>query len=172
MLTVLELAKAAVAETRDDPEENAWTVAWVLGLLDVYGTRNTHLENPLNHPQRGYLRPREIPLSGTEPVHGSFLALKYCGHDPHVQLFDFDDIKSLERMLASNYGIVNFYITYCIAFIDGKVARYRVAYREDDGSTGWFDKHVQNTRGPHPAERAIDRWVVWNADGQPSAQDA
>jgi hypothetical protein len=166
--TVLELAKAAVAETVNDPEGSALTVAAVLGLLDVHGSRNTHLENPLNHPRRGYLRPREIPLSGAEPVHGDFLALKFCSHDPHLQLLDFDDITSLEQMLASHYGIVNFFITYCIAFIDGEVARYRIAYCSDDGSSGWFDKHLQNTHGPHAAERATNRWVVWNADAQPN----
>jgi hypothetical protein len=100
------------------------------------------------------------------------LALKYCAHDPHVQLIDFDDINSLEQMLASDAGIVNFYITYCIAFIDGQIARYRVAYRGDDGSAGWFDKHFQNTQGPHPAERAINRWIVWNTDAKPNAQGA
>jgi|SRR5215472_9955405 len=164
MLTVLELANAAVAETQDDPEGSALTVAAVLRLLDVYGTRNTHLENPLNHPRRGYVRPRDAPLSGAEPVQGAFLAFKYCAHDPTLQLIDFDDITSLEQMLASNFGIVNHFITYCVAFIGGKVARYRIAYRGDDGSTGWFDKHLQNTRGPHPAERAVNRWVVWDAD--------
>jgi hypothetical protein len=139
----------------------------VLRLHDVCGTRNAHLENPLNHPRDGYVKPRDIRLSGAEPVHGAFLAFKYCAHDPTLQLIDFDDITSLEQMLASDFGIVNLFITYCIAFIGGKVARYRVAYRDDDGSTGWFDKHFQNTHGRHPAERAVDRWVVW--DTEPNA---
>jgi hypothetical protein len=164
MLTVLELAEAAVAETQDDPLGSALTVAAVLRLLDVYGTRNAHLENPLNHPGRGYVRPRDIPLSGAEPVHGAFLAFKYCAHDPTLQLIDFDDMTSLEQMLASDFGIVNHFITYCIAFIGGKIAPYRIAYRGGDGSTGWFDKHLQNSQGPHPAERAANKWVVWDTD--------
>jgi hypothetical protein len=172
MLTVLELAEAAVAETQDDPEGSALTVAAALRLLDVYGTRNAHLENPLNHPGRGWVRPRDIPLSGAEPVHGAFLAFKYCAHDPTLQLIDFDDITSLEQMLASNYGIVNHFITYCVAFIDGKVARYQVAYRDNDGGTGLFDKYVQNAQGPQPAERAVDRWVVWDAHAQPKSEGA
>ena len=172
MLTVLELAKAAVAETQDDPEGSVLTIAAALRLLDVEGTRNAHLQNPLNHPRRGYVRPREIPLSGAEPVYGAFLAFKFCAHDPTLQLIDFDDINSLEQMLASDSGIVNFYITYCIALIDGKVARYQVAYHGDDGSTGRFDKHFQNTQGQHPAERADDRWVVWNTDAQSNAEGA
>ncbi len=166
MLTVLELASAAVSESQDDPEGSVLTVPAVLRLLDVQGTRNGHLENPLNHPRRGYVKPREIPLSGTEPVHGAFLAFKYCCHDPSLQLVDFEDLKSLEKMLASTFGLVNPFITYCFAFIGGKLARYQIAYRHEDGSTGWFDKYYQNTRGPHPAERAKERWVVWNADPQ------
>jgi len=43
MLTVLELAEAAVAETQNDPLGSALTVAAALRLLDVYGTRNAHL---------------------------------------------------------------------------------------------------------------------------------
>ena len=49
-MTVLELARAVVAETQDDPEGSQLTVAAVLRLLDVYGVRNAHLQNPLNHP--------------------------------------------------------------------------------------------------------------------------
>jgi hypothetical protein len=60
---------------------------------------------------------------------------------------------------------VNFYITYCIAFVEGEVARYDVAYRREDGSTGLFDKQLQNTQGPQPAERATDRWIVWRPRG-------
>jgi hypothetical protein len=166
MLTVIELAEAAVAATQDDREENVLTVPALLCLLDVHGTRNAHLANPLNHPPlgRGGFKPREVRLSGAEPVHGAFLALSYCGHDPLVHLFDFDDIKSLEQMLASDSGIVNSLINYSVAFIDGKVARYQIAYRGDDGSIGRFDKHLQNTQGKQPAERANNRWVVWNTE--------
>jgi hypothetical protein len=174
MLTVLELATAAVAATQDDPEGAILTVPLVLCLLDVHGTRNAHLANPLNHPPlgRGYFKPREVRLSGAETVHGAFLALSYCGHDPLVHLFDFNDIKSLEQMLASDSGIVNFYINYSVAFIDGKVARYQIAYRGDDGSIGLFDKHLQNTHGPHPAERTRNRWVIWSKDAQPNTRGA
>jgi hypothetical protein len=174
MLTVLELANAAVAATQDDPEGSMLTVPAVLCLLDVHGTRNAHLANPLNHPPlgRGCFKPREVRLSGAEPIHGAFLTLSYCCHDPFVQLIDFDDIKSLEQMLASGSGIVNFYINYAVAFIDGKVARYQIAYRGDDGSIGLFDKHLQNTQGPQPAERANNRWVVWNTDAQADTRGA
>ena len=162
MLTVIALAKEAVAATQDDPEGSALTVNGVLRLLDVKGTRNSHLENPLNHPQRGYIRPRQTPLTGDEPVYGEFLSLTYCGHDPFVRLEDHDSRESLELFLASPSGVVNFFITYCIAFIDGQVARYRVAYTADDGSVAWFDKHLQNTKGPQAAERAGKRWVFWD----------
>jgi hypothetical protein len=164
MLTVIALATEAVSATQDDPEGSSLTIDEILRLLDVKGKRNPHLENPLNHPQRGYLRPRQRPLAGDEPVSGEFLSLTYCGHDPFVRLEDHDNLESLERHLASNSGIVNFYITYCIAFIHGAVAGYRIAYSADDGSIASFDKHLQNTNGPQPAERALKRWVVWSAE--------
>jgi hypothetical protein len=162
VLTVIEVAKAAVEATQDDPEGSALTVNEILHLLDIRGTRNPHLENPLNHPQQGYIRPRQAPLTGDEPVFGEFLSLTYCGHDPFFRIEDHENRESLELHLACGSGVVNFYITYCLAFIDGKVARYRVAYSEDDGSVAWFDKDLQNTKGAQPAERALKRWIVWD----------
>jgi hypothetical protein len=162
MLTVFALAKEAVAATQDDPEGSVLTVKEILRLLDVEGTRNPHLENPLNHPRLGYIRARQTPLRGDEPVYGEFLSLKHCAHDPFVQLVDHDNLESLAQFLASGSGLVNFFITYCIAFINGKVARYRVAYSAEDGSVALFDKHLQNTKGPQAAEGAGKRWVVWD----------
>jgi hypothetical protein len=161
MLTLLALAKEAVEATQDDPEGSALTVEEIFRLLDVRGTQNAHLENPLNHLQSGYIKPRGEPCLGDEPVYGKFLALVYCAHDPFVRLDDHEDIDSLNESLASVGGVVNPFITYCVAFIDGKVVPYRIAYRRDDGSVGWFDKHLQNTVGPQEAERAKDRWVAW-----------
>jgi hypothetical protein len=166
-MTVLELAEAAVAACQDDPEGNQLTVAKVLALLDVAGSQNLHLANPLNHPGHGYWKPRQVALSGNEPVHGWHLALRYCSHDPFVILHDFTDVVALEEFLASNSGPVNFYITYCVALIEGKVEPYRIGYRAVDG-TGYFDKQLQNTHGPQPAERAIERWVEWDSPALPS----
>jgi hypothetical protein len=162
--SVIDLAEEAVAATQDDPEGSALTVNEILRLLDVIGTRNPHLENPLNHPRQGYIRPRQTPLTGDEPVSGEFLSLTYCAHDPFVLLRDHDGLESLEWHLAGS-GIANFYITYCIAFIDGKVARYRIAYSADDGTVAWFDKNLQNSEGSQPAERAVKRWVIWDQGG-------
>ena len=47
LITVSALANEAVAATQDDPEGSALTVNEILRLLDVTGTRNPHLENPL-----------------------------------------------------------------------------------------------------------------------------
>ena len=133
MLTVRALANEAVAATQDDPEGSALTVNEILRLLDVTGTRNPHLENPLNHPRHGYVRARRAPLRGDELVDGEFLSLTYCAHDPFVRLTDHDDLESLARSLASNSGVVN-----------------------------WFDKYLQNTTGPQAAERVDKRWVIWD----------
>ena len=86
MLTVPDIANEAVAASQDDPEVSNLTVATILRLLDVTGSANMHLANPLNHPRRGYFKSRETALSGEEPVYGAFLALVYCAHDPFARL--------------------------------------------------------------------------------------
>lgn len=161
MLNVLELASSAVAATADDPEGSCLTVEDILRLLDTSGTKNTHLENPLNHPMGWYQKPRATPLNGVEPVYGDFLVLIYCGHDPFLRLDDYDDLEAMETALASNSGIVNFMITYAIAFINGQVQPYTVAYSTPDGGIGRFDKNAQNVDGEQPAETATHRWIVW-----------
>ena len=160
MKTVLELAQQAVNATQDNLDGAALTILDVLELLDVRGGRNIHLKNPLNQAGRGF-RAREQALLGAEPVNGEYLALTYCAHDPFIFLDDYDDVQSLEQALASNAGIVNRFITYRIAFINGTVAAYDIAYVGEDGSTTTFDKHFQITQGQHAAERASQRWVLW-----------
>jgi hypothetical protein len=161
MRTVVELASSAVAATADDPEGSCLTVDEILRLLDTSGTKNTHLQNPLNQPTSGYTKPRRAPLTGTEPVHGDFLVLIYCAHDPFVRLDDYDDLAAMETALASNSGIVNFMITYAIAFIHGRVRPYTVAYSTPDRGIGRFDKNAQNLHGEQPAEKAKHRWIIW-----------
>lgn len=161
MLSILELANSAVAATSDDPEGSALTVNEILRLLDTSGSRNTHLKNPLNH-QSWSIKPRSVPLEGTEPVHGEFLVLVYCGHDPFVRLDDYDDLHEMETVLASDSGIVNPFITYAIAFIHGRVRPYTVAYNTTHGQTGRFNKWDQNLSGSQPAENATHRWIIWD----------
>jgi len=165
MLSVLDLANAAVAADKDDPEGGDLTVPKVLRLLDVRkGSLNAHRENPLNHPQRGAIRPRETALSGAEPVYAPLLTLTYCAHDPSFLLDEHADIQALEEYLASQSGLVNPFITHCIVLIDEKVEPYRIAYTATDGSCGYFDKYLQNTRGRQPAEKALARWIVWSSE--------
>ena len=172
MLSVLELATSAVAATQDDPEGSCLSVEAILRLLDTDGTKNSHLENPLNHPLRWSSKPRVVPLEGSEPVSGDFLVLIYCAHDPFVRLDDYEDIYEMERALASNSGIVNFMITYAIAFIHGRVRPYTVAYRTTDGLIGRFDKNAQNLVGSQPAEEATDRWIIWETPQQSTELEA
>jgi len=166
MLSVLDLANAAVAADNEDPEGGDLTVPKVLRLLDVRkGSLNAHLANPLNHPQRGAIKPRATSLSGAEAVYAPLLTLTYCAHDPFFLLDEHADIQALEEHLASGSGLVNPFITHCIALIDERVEPYRIAYTAIDGSCGYFDKYLQNTGGRQPAEKALERWIVWSSDG-------
>ncbi len=168
-LSVRKLAEDAVAATQNDPEGSPLTLTDVLRLLDSDGNRNRHLRNPLNHPRDGYIKPRAVPLTGDEPVHGDFLALTYCAHDPFVRLDDHESLEQLEKFLASDSGTINFYITCSIAFIRGSVVPYRIGYELDDKTVGVFDKHLQDTRGAQPAEKAAKRWIIWGAGSLPAA---
>ena len=85
--------------------------------MDTDGTKNAQLKNPLNYESGNWShKPRVAPLKGTEPVHGDFLVLIHCEHDPFVRLYEYDNLAALESALASNGGIVNFLITYAIGF--------------------------------------------------------
>lgn len=164
MLLLRQLAQQAVAATLDDPEGSAWTINDIYRLLDVEGARNRHLANPLNHPRVGHIRPRKTPLSGAEPVYGDYLSVTYCAQDPFVRVEGYEDLVSLESALLSPSGIVNPYITYCIAFVTGKVAPFKVMYRGPNGSMRPFDKYQQHKQfrwDQSENEQYPERRVVW-----------
>jgi hypothetical protein len=145
MPTLRDIASQAVDATRDDPEGNLLSSPEIFRLLDVVGTRNTHLANPLNLPPwNGCFRARESPLTGEEAVNGDFLTLTYCHHDPFVRLHDFASRVELEERLLCPGGILHPMINYLVAFVAGKVAPYRVTFRGLDGSIRTFDKYQQH----------------------------
>jgi hypothetical protein len=143
MFRLHDLAVQAIESTSDDPEGNLLGFGPIYKLLDTEGSRNPHLGNPLNHPQSGFFRKREHPLSGDEIVNGEFLSLIYCNHDPFVRLVDHDDLASLEAKILGPGGLLNPYINYIVAFISGKVAKYRITYVGPDGAVLPFDKYNQ-----------------------------
>ena len=163
MLTILELAEQAVAVSQEeDPEPSDLTVATILRFLHTDGSLNRHLANPLNNPLQYYSEPRGIPLSGKEPVYGTCQALIYCRHDLSVRLYSYDAVEALEQFLASDAGCIHPYVTYCVAFVAGKVERYRIGYTVEGGLTRLFDKSQSGPRFRHPALQAAERWIVWN----------
>jgi hypothetical protein len=143
MFLIRDLAVQAIEATSDDPEGNLLGFGPIYKLLDTDGSRNPHLANPLNHPLRCHFRARENPLRGGENVNGEFLSLTYCNHDPFVRLIDHDDLASLEATILGPGGLLNPFITYLVAFISGKVAKYRITYVGPDGTILPFDKYSQ-----------------------------
>jgi hypothetical protein len=144
MFRIQDLAIQAIGATSDDPDGNLLSCRHIYELLDTGGSRNPHLANRLNHPPRGYIRPREYPLNGDEMANGEFLSLNYCAHDPSLHLVDHDDLASLEEVILGPGGLLNPFTTYLVAFISGKVARYRITYIGADGGVVPFDKYVQS----------------------------
>lgn len=159
--TLLEIAEEAVVATANDPL-GGLDFDDIYGLLDVGGTQNEHLANPLNRdPTVYHHRPRAMPLVGDEQINGRYLSLTYCGHYPLVHLCDHEDLHSLERSILSDSGILNPFVTYLIAFIDFRNVPYRVVYRGGDGSLIPFTKLTQYDASYRSREQYIDRQLEW-----------
>jgi hypothetical protein len=146
MHVIRDIAEQAVAATASDPE-GGLSLHEIYRLLDVgqrRPQRNAHLANPLNRdPKVFYFRPRHEPLSGEEPVYGQFLSLDYSAHDYRMILEDHDDLASLESSILSGSGILNPFTTYEFAFVEFRLAPYRITYRDREGLLKDFNKYAQ-----------------------------
>ena len=161
MRLLKQITDDAVEATADDPD-GGLEAEEVYRLLDVSGTLNEHLINPQNRAGGvTYVRPRETPLTGEEEVHGKWLSLTYCGHDPFALLEDYNDRDSLESFLVSDSGILNPFITFLIAFIDYKVVPYTISYRNRDGAIVQFNKRNQYDGTDSPKEKYPERQLEW-----------
>lgn len=141
--TVRNILEQAVAVTSDDKNVGL-DFNECLTLLDATGPHNAHLRNPLNRdPSVFYWRKREKLLSGNEQVFGRYLTLDYSGHDPSLILFAHDDLAVMTKEIIGPSGLPNPFCTYLIAFIDFKVARFRVNFIDRDGIHRVFRKEDQ-----------------------------
>lgn len=160
-----EIAEQAAEAASSDPDFSLQPHK-IYRLLDVSKRRpqrNEHLVNPLNRdPNVYYFRPRAEPLSGDEPVYGQFLLLRYCSHDPFVILEDHDELGSLESALLSDGGILNPFITFQFAFIDFRLAPYRITYRDKDGTVTPFNKQDQYDGKLSFGEKYRERKLEWS----------
>ena len=95
-------------------------------------------------------------------VHGDFLLLRYCGHDPLVMLHDFENLKSLETAILSDGGIINPFTTFSVALIRHKIIPYDVYFRDCKGLILKFNKQSQYNCTYHERERYSDRTIKWN----------
>jgi hypothetical protein len=139
-----EIATQAVIATAEDPYVGLSTDL-IYRLLDVVGTANPHLKNPLNrYKDVYYFRPREFPLTGEEPIFGRFLILTYCSHDDCVILIDCADVTTLEARLLGGGGILNPFTSIEFAFVDFLLTPFHITYRGRDGSMSVFNKRKQN----------------------------
>ena len=164
MHVIRDIAEQAVAATSTD-HDGGLSLHEIYRLLDVSKRRpqrNAHLANPLNRdPNVFYFRPRLEPLSGDEPVYGQFLSLGYCAHDPFMIVEDHDDLASLESSILSGGGILNPFTTFELAFIDFRVAPYRITYRDRDGLVKVFNKRDQYDGKVSLREEYRERKLEW-----------
>jgi hypothetical protein len=151
--TLNYLAHQAVAFTNKEKQGGLW-LSLIYELLDVRGSRNEHLANPLNRDAKVfYWRPRAIPFTGEEEVHGEFLTLDYCSHYPQLILTDFDSLEDLEASLLGPAGLMNQFTTQQIAFKALQLQPFNIYYDSPDGMQIRFEKHAQkdfDTKYPNP----------------------
>ena len=142
--TINQIAEQAMAYTADDPDGGLEREE-ILKLLDTKGTENEHLANPLNRdPEVFYERPRETAFTGDEAVHGDYLLLDFCGHNPSMVLFDFPSLQDLEAAILGGGGITNIFTTYQLAFRSGRLTPYDIFFQSSSGDRAKFNKRDQS----------------------------
>ena len=134
----------------------------IFHLLDTKGSENEHLANQLNRdPKVPYARPREQPLTGSEEIHGDYLLLDFCGHNPSMLLFDFPRIEDLEAAILGGAGITNIFTTYQLAFLEGKLTPYAVYYDSPSGVRVRFNKRDQYAASASAKTQYPNPHVEW-----------
>lgn len=134
--------------TKLSEEEMKEVLTYLYKKIDIIGTDNGELRNPLNLDESFfYFRDREIPLTGQEMITGDYLIFDYTGHNEDMYITQFNSINELEEEITGHGGITNQFTTYQIAIVKGKVRQYKVTFiNGNDGKEYDFvkDLHHEN----------------------------
>ncbi len=149
----------AIEATKDEPE-GGFDRREILGLLEVRGSRNAHLADPIEG--RGGFQNRNTPLEGSEPVYGNYLTLRYLGHDPAVVLTDHDDLPSLEAEICSGSGYLNPFSTLMVAIVEGRVRPFRILHGAPGQAREIFRKRDQSGPAFSFGTKYLDPGLEWD----------
>ncbi|RAP77189.1 hypothetical protein [Paenibacillus montanisoli] len=110
-------------------DEIAQAKEYVYKTVDIIGTNNSALRNPLNLDEDVfYFRDREYPLTGQEMISGDYLLFKYIGHNGDMFINECISIDELEDEITGGGGITNTFTTFQIPIVMGKVRHYTITF--------------------------------------------
>ncbi|BBH19245.1 hypothetical protein Back11_05900 [Paenibacillus baekrokdamisoli] len=144
-------------ETKQSDEHMKQTLAYLYKTIDIIGTNNSALRNPLNLDESVfYFRDRENPLTGQEIITGDYLIFDYIGHNGDMFIKQFNSIDELEEEITGSGGITNTFTTYQIAIVMGKVRHYNITFTNgNDGQEYNFVKDVHDALPEYNYEEEI-----------------
>jgi len=130
-----------------------------LGLSRPWGFTGDQLIATL-----GYIDLRWGPVHPPFPLDldlpDPFLLVRHTGHVPECSIEGFRTLEDLELEIVGGAGLMNRFVTHCVAFVAGKAAPFEILYRDALGAEVEFDKDRQLdgevVEPQHPARR-----VVW-----------
>lgn len=133
-------------ETRASYEDVKEILAYMYKKVDIIGTDNRTLRNPLNLDKSVfYFRDREGPLTGQEMVTGDYLVFDYVGHSEDMFITQFNSINEIEEKITGGGGITNPFTTYQIAIVMGRFRQYNITFTNGvDGQEYDFAKKIHD----------------------------
>ncbi|WP_339209199.1 hypothetical protein MHH56_15585 [Paenibacillus sp. FSL K6-3182] len=133
-------------ETKLSEEKLKQTLTYLYKKIDIIGTDNVELRNPLNLDESVfYFRDRETPLTGQEMITGDYLIFDYTGHNEDMFIKQFNSINELEEEITDGGGITNTFTTFQIALVFGKVRHYNITFTNgNNGQEYNFVKDVHD----------------------------
>ncbi|MEC0090848.1 hypothetical protein [Paenibacillus macquariensis] len=120
-------------ETKLSEEELKQTLTYLNKKIDIIGTDNVELRNPLNLDESVfYFRDRETPLTGQEMITGDYLIFDSTGHNEDMFIKQYNSINELEEEITAGGRITNPFTTFQIAIVLGKVRHFNITFTNGD----------------------------------------
>ena len=127
-----------------------------LGITRPWELTGAVFVETLNHVDLKW-GPVDPPFALDLNLSAPFLLVQHVGHGPESSVDGFRTLQDLELAILSGAGFMNYFVTHCVAFIDGKASPFRILFRDASGAEVAFDKDRQLEEDkfgqPHPGRR-------------------
>jgi hypothetical protein len=109
--------------------------------------------------------PIQPPLTDDLEIDDAFFLVEHCGHRPSSNITGFESLSEMERWLLSDGGYTNPFVTFTVAFVEGRPRPFRILYRDRSGNDAIFDKEQQLSELEHSfddsSELCASRRLEW-----------